>query len=283
MNQVAVKDYQVLDFLTNLKAQGSVEANSAILTGSLNAINNVISPEIIAGIITAKTIRADRIEGLEIYTDKLASLSAEVAVLSASTQSGSFAATTSGTIDISALNILGDQNTKGNSTIEGMLTVIKSITAPNLLISDFASFFGDVLFKGNVKFEGRPTFNSDTAGFAVIKAGQTSVNVNFDNEYQFVPVVTASIALPKTDDTKLEDAILSGNISYVITQRTTKGFVIKLNKAVAQDVSFSWVSLSVDKAKTFNSDNTPATVAPVTPDATKSAAFQSVLNQLNSR
>ena len=291
MNTIAPKDYKVLSFLENLKVQGGVEASSAILTGTLTAINKVISPEIIAGIITAKTIRADHIEGLEIFTDKLSSISKDVAVLAASTQSGQFVSTASGMLSVADLNInglvaiSGDISVKGNAVLEGMLTVLKTITTPNLLVSDFASFFGDVLFKGNTKFEGRPTFNSDTAGFAVVKTQDTSVTVNFDNEYTDMPVVTASIVLSKSkdklNDTKLEEQVLSGNVSYVITQRTTKSFVIKLNKPLDQDVSFSWVALSVTDAKTHNSNSVlPDQVSPV-PSATQSAAFQSVIDQIN--
>jgi hypothetical protein len=63
----------------------------------------------------------------------------------------------------------------------------------------------------------------------------------------------------------------------LVTQRTTKGFVIKLSKPAVEDVNFSWVSLSVQDAKTsgLNLDVTPL------PTATNSAAFQSILNQLN--
>ena len=76
---------------------------------------------------------------------------------------------------------------------------------------------------------------------------------------------------------QLEDSILNGNISYVITQRTTKGFVIRLNKPASEDITLSWVALSVKDAKTSGLN---LIVTPV-PMSTQSAAFQSILNQLN--
>jgi hypothetical protein len=95
-------------------------------------------------------------------------------------------------------------------------------------------------------------------------------------------VVTASIALDKVGDSvlqkQLEDSILNGNTAYVITQRTTKGFVIRLNKPAPEDINFSWVALSVQNAQT--SGMTPPIPTP-DPSATQSAAFQSILNQLN--
>ena len=177
--------------------------------------------------------------------------------------------------------VSADLNVRGNSMFEGMITVIKSIITPNLIVSDFATFFGDVIFKKNISVEGTATFNSDTAGFAVVNKGKDIVQVEFDNEYLSTPVITASMALDKSQDSiadkKLEDLILNGSISYVITGRTTKGFTIRLNKVAASDISFSWVALSVKNAKTQSSN----TNREFNPEATKSAGFQSIINQLN--
>jgi hypothetical protein len=177
--------------------------------------------------------------------------------------------------------VSADFNVGGNGFIQGALNVLNDLTTKNLLVSQFAYFIQDVVFKGNVRFNSTPTFNNDTAGFAVIQQGLDTVQVNFSQEYVNTPVVTASIALNKTGDSvlqkTLEDQILNGNISYVITQRTTKGFVVRLNKPAAEDINFSWVALSVQDAKTSGLD---LSVTPA-PMATNSAAFQSILNQLN--
>jgi hypothetical protein len=190
-------------------------------------------------------------------------------------------------LNLSSLNVNGlatvsaDLNVQGTGFFQGALNVLNDLTTKNLLVSQFAYFIQDVVFKGNVRFDSTPTFNSDTAGFAVIKQGLDTVQVNFNQEYVNTPVVTASIALGKTGDSvsqkTLEDQILNGNLSYVITQRDTKGFVIKLNKPAPEDINFSWVSLSVQDAKTsgLNLDVTPV------PTATDSAAFQSIIDQLN--
>ena len=253
------------------------------------AAGEIISPNIIADLITAKTIKADHIEGLEIMTNQLSALTNSVSVLAASTESAELASISANmnTLNLSSLNVNGlatfsaDLNVQGNSLINGALTVLNNITTNNLLVSDFAYFINDVVFKGNVRFASTPTFNNDTAGFAVIKQGQDSVQVTFNQEYVNVPIVTASITLDKTGDSvsqkALEDQILNGNVSYVITQRTTQGFVIRLNKSATEDINFSWVALSVQDAKTSGLDVTPT----VSPTATTSAAFQSITNQLN--
>jgi hypothetical protein len=242
------------------------------------------------GLIVADKIKANQIEGLDIFANRIAALEAKTAVLSDATGSAELAtvsaslppALTLTSLSVDGLaTVSGDLTIQGNGFIQGALNVLDNITTNNLLVSQFAYFINDVVFKGNVRFDSSPTFNSDTAGFAVIKKDSNSVQINFNQEYVNMPVVTASIALDKVGDDvaqkQLEDAILNGNISYVITQRTTKGFLIKLNQAAPEDISFSWVALSVKDAKVSGQN-----LAPIPPPAaTQSAAFQSILNQLN--
>ena len=290
---VSSKDRNVLSFLESLQNTGdSAILNSEILTGRVSALN-IVSPNIVADLITAKTIRADHIEGLDIFTNQLSSLTNAFSSLNLGTQSGELASTSAqfvpGALNLQNLNVVGlatisgQLNIKNDTLINGMLTVLSSITAPNLIISDFANFFGDVIFNGNVTFKQTPTFNSDTAGFAVIQKGDSQVEVDFSQEYINMPVVTASISLTKDSDSvkqkALEDAILNGNVSYIITQRTTKGFVIKLNKPIDNDISFSWVALSINNSKTSDSGTSGLAINPA---ATQSAAFQSILDGLSS-
>jgi hypothetical protein len=290
MNQISSGDQNTLAYLESLRDAGSAAFESSeVFTGKVVA-GEVISPNIIADLITAKTIRADHIEGLEILTNQLSALSNSVAVLSDATGSGQLATASAqlpSTLNLSSLNVNGlatisaDLNVQGNGFIQGALNVLDSITTNNLLVSQFAYFINDVVFKGNVRFNSTPIFNSDTAGFAVIQQGQDTVQITFDNEYADTPVVTASIALDKTGDDvsqkQLEDTILNGNLSYVITQRTTKGFTIRLNKPAPENINFSWVALSVQNVKT--SGINPVTPTP-DPSATQSAAFRSILNQI---
>ena len=247
-----------------------------------------------SGLVVADRIKANQIEGLEIFTNKLASLDSEFSSMSGSLNSSVLGESTqsanlnSSALNLSSLSVNGlatfssDTEFKGNSVVDGMLSVLKSVSTPNLLVSDFASFFGDVIFKKNVGFEGRPTFNSDTGGFAVIEKGDDTVSINFDQEYAQTPVVTASIALDqissRSAQIQLENSILNGNVRYLITNRNTKGFTIKLSQPSSENISFSWVAVSVKDAKTSSSKDS---LTSVNPSATSSAAFQSILNQLN--
>jgi len=46
-------------------------------------------------------------------------------------------------------------------------------------------------------FVGRPYYNSDTGGFAMVNQGQRSVDIAFDREILSQPVVNANVALEK--------------------------------------------------------------------------------------
>src|SRR5207249_4556352 len=81
----------------------------------------------------------------------------------------------------------------GNGQIEGILSIIDTLKANNFIATGIAEFFDNVVFHIDVRFEGRPAFNKDTAGHAVIKAGCNEVTITFEKEYANFPVVTASV------------------------------------------------------------------------------------------
>ena len=110
------------------------------------------------------------------------------------------------------------------------------------LFKDAVEFFGKVIFHSEVSFLGRPTFNSDSGGFAEIKAGALEVIVNFDQEYENIPIITGS-----------PDAA----VIYAISDVDTKGFKIKLSQAETRDIRFGWTATAISDAKTFVSTPEP--------------------------
>jgi hypothetical protein len=87
-------------------------------------------------------------------------------------------------------------------------------------------------------------FNKDTAGGAMILAGGEKVDVVFDKEYEYAPVVNVSLMTP----VKLD--------YYIVTNTSAKGFTILISPTTTQDVSFNWQAVAVDCAKVFVSDGT---------------------------
>ena len=209
--------------------------------GSFNIINNDLPGNnllvsfdsqgnaFFAGELMADVIRVNRIEGLE---EQIASLSAEIK-------------------DSLNLNVFGNFLTQ-QTTFKGE-TFFEKIT----------QFLGDIIFVG------RPTFNKDTAGYAVVKRGQRKVEVKFEKEYEKPPVVTASLIWDLDEATASVADKLSGffvpSTSYAVTSVSTKGFIIFLDEQAVTNLKFSWIALAVKDAVTFES---PETIATPTPEVT---------------
>ncbi len=142
-----------------------------------------------------------------------------------------------------------------------------------------AEFFDNVIFHSDVIFEGRPTFNKDTAGFATIHAGQQEVTITFDKEYADTPVTNATAVTPQLTDEqfqskvadeeclledgkdvcqqKLDDDYLGDAINFIITKKSTTGFTIRLSAIADKDLTFNWTALAVKDAQNFEITPTP--------------------------
>lgn len=218
--------------------------------------------------ITVDIIKANQVEGLEILTDKISSLSDRLNNLGSitSTPSAEVAGVATNSADSSSgLHI------KGESIFDGLVQILESLTTKNIIVTDWARFLSDVVFKGNTFFEGRPTFNSDTGGFVVIKAGDTEDKVEFTQEYLATPVVNVNLTLDNLErsvdesdeqyqkrQNDFEQAVFNNKIQYLITRRTTQGFDIKLDHPYGVDLKFSWSALAIKDAKVSQSSPLPS-------------------------
>jgi hypothetical protein len=144
--------------------------------------------------------------------------------------------------DSSGLTVLGPAEFKSESIFDKLVT-----------------FLANVIFKGDVFFFGRATFNKDTAGLAVVKQGADSVNVTFDREYAQMPYTNATPTMLAGNDGATQ-SILNGTIRYVVQNLSTKGFTIKLNQGAPTDLSFSWSAIATNG--TVPSVSGAATTAP---------------------
>ena len=231
------------------------------------------------GIVTAGTIRADRIEGLEVVTDQLQALSVAYGTLiekkQQSTPQGEASAesvlsspvlveglrsvTKLGVIEIEQATITFDLTAQGKVVAQGGLEVIgETVFKGKTLFEKVAIFAEEVIFKGKTKFETAPTFNKSTAGFARIRKGETFVEGKFAKEYEKTPVVQATLQYASDDrDAGAADRIenqwqfLQRKYVYAITDVTERGFTIILDKPAEEDILFSWMALSVDDPETL--------------------------------
>ncbi len=125
--------------------------------------------------------------------------------------------------------------TSSASLIEGNILnrVIQIITD---LFKNSVEFLGSVVFHSDITFLGRPTFNKDTAGYALIKAGSREVNISFEKAYTKKPVITVSLSL--SEGVKLDDLPL-----FAVYESSSQGFKIRLSRATISDLQFSWIAI----------------------------------------
>jgi hypothetical protein len=150
-----------------------------------------------------------------------------------------------------ALTEDGDVQVSGGLSVAGL-----AIFNGGLLVDEIGDEEGLLALRGDVEFFGRPYFTSDTAGFAIIYAGQTLVDVVFDREYLQQPIINTSISQNsgslETSAQDFANAIFNNDIRFVVVNKNEKGFQILLNKPAPTNIEFSWMALAVNNAKTFS-------------------------------
>ena len=212
---------------------------------------------------------------MEILTDKISSLQGQVAGLSTQSKDATSSAGLTPAFTELTDNSLYSNNTDKHSTRLGdiifekgqanldMIILGKLETQGALIVSKEATFKGETIFEklvsffGDIVFTGRPTFNRDTAGFALIKKGQRLVKVEFEKEYKEIPVVNINRVWEVENSTlsvidKL-DGFFMPKSEFVIAGLTPKGFTIVLEEPAVTDFKFSWTALAVKDTKTFES------------------------------
>lgn len=287
------------DILNSLMSQGTGLGNSEMVTDRLVAGLEVITPKITADTITAKTIKADQIEGLDIFTTKISSLQQSVMGLqdqiatdsSLITQEASSSAPVYNTsLVLQSLSVDGlatvsaDLRVEGNGLIEGIMHIADTLTTNNFIVNGLSDFFGSVMFHNNVTFANTPVFSPDTAGNVVIKKGTNSINITFTKDYPTNPIVNATISIIQntstTDQNALEQTIFSQGYQYIVTNISTKGFTILLNKNATDDIPFSWTALTVGDSSTL--PEVQSSLTPIQPILTPTVTQSTNSAQQNS-
>jgi hypothetical protein len=142
------------------------------------------------------------------------------------------------------LSVTGDSSFAGQAKFNGLS-----------FFSNTTTFDGDVVFSKQAEFSLPPLFNKDTAGYALIKAGDRRAKIVFDKPYISTPVVNASMTFEKDDnvDDSAAASLFGEDIRYIVVDKDQTGFTILLNKTPNRDIRFSWTVFSVKDPKIFES------------------------------
>lgn len=134
-------------------------------------------------------------------------------------------------LSVKTINASLDINARGALDVEGLATFNGQTNFQKQV--DFAARAN---FHNDIDIDGHPTFNTDTAGNAHIKAGKTSVHISFEKEYYTTPVVTLTLGNGQFTE-------------YSYANLTAKGFDVVVKNPANQDLDFSWIALSVKNSK----------------------------------
>lgn len=301
MGSVTSSSARILNhFLKQKEALESDTDMSEIVSDRIAAGLEVIAPRVVADEVIVRRLKASEIDlpatwiqealragGIEfVVKDEQVALS-EVASASTSAALDPVASMSAfpDMLTLQGLTVSGQATVsanlrvKGNSLVEGIATIIDTLITKNLIVNGVSDFFGKIIVRDDIELRGQLAVGNDTAGVAVIKKDTDHVDIQFAKPYDEVPLVTTSIALDTmidesaTDDVKvqqeeaqsrLEEAILSGNIQYVVTRKNKKGFTIKLNRKAPEDIQFAWTTLGVKALRTEQSsiEHVSVTVVP---------------------
>jgi len=157
-----------------------------------------------------------------------------------------------------------------NLEVSGELVVYKKAEFQGpAFFRKIVEFFDTVIFHNKVEFQSEATFTADTAGYAIIPAGNKKVDVTFTKPLSVTPVVTVTLkTLTKLD-------------AYRVTNESNKGFTIEMVPTQSQDIEFSWTALSVSEIHTTKNEATP-TPTPASPQPTPSASVSPGISTLPS-
>jgi hypothetical protein len=272
------------DALGNAVFNGTINANSI-------SANSLQSPELTAIVANANALSstvADLVSSSAFFASTTASLASTTAQLaSTTTDISSTTADLANKIALiqNAIMTISSSTPTVNfqdllNTATGTLSLNPPLrVAGGLQVDSISSTSGGATtFNNDVVFFGRPYLNSDSGGFALIPSGKQKVDVTFTNAYIDQPVVNVTMTL---DNASTSDAtaqtIFANGVSYLVTNKSTNGFTILLNKAAPTDIAFSWTAFAVNGAKTFTfidqpASSTPTSTPPTPPDNASSTS-----------
>ncbi|KKP69217.1 MAG: Collagen triple helix repeat protein [Candidatus Moranbacteria bacterium GW2011_GWE1_35_17] len=204
---------------------------------------NIVSSEdgktVFKGIIVADSIKANRIEGLEFVTTQLSDADAQLVKFGE----------TIANLTNEIANLDSQMADLSSSFKVKNLEVLSLAKLKELSVSGAVLFKGDVEFQGlasfkkDVEFSGKVMFDEDSAGYAIIKSGETKVEVRFEKEYVVTPIITTTLRTGINLDW------------YRVTDESTRGFVIEIDPEKDKDIKFAWTAVAVRDVKTTESDN----------------------------
>jgi hypothetical protein len=199
----------------------------------------------VKGTLYADKIVANQIEGIEVLTDKVSSLQAQISAAK-TTAAGSVPPPPTPIVSLTSLK---------DVQVVSLTSLAQIESKGGLQVDKDAQFNGKTLFQllaqfnGPVKFNGAVSYNNDAGGTAVVKKDAQHVEITFSKEYATTPMITSNYLFNDTDPLlaqAFQKRLLDAGYTYIVTQVNTKGFEILLNRPATEDISFNWLATLIN-------------------------------------
>ncbi|MCH8748863.1 hypothetical protein IH781_03905, partial [Patescibacteria group bacterium] len=133
-------------------------------------------------------------------------------------------------------DLLGELTVRSDVTLYAQLIVDTINIANALFVHGDTTLFGNLLVEGDVDIKGELSLSDQQAGLATIPRGGKEVEVTYTKPFIKTPLVLASPQVPISQ--------------YWIAEQTSAGFIIRTSELADEDISFSWLTLTVEEPKT---------------------------------
>ncbi|MFA5947926.1 MAG: tail fiber domain-containing protein, partial [Candidatus Gracilibacteria bacterium] len=119
--------------------------------------------------------------------------------------------------------------------IETLGSLIQGSSNESIITGD--TNITNAIISGTLNILGNVMFNKDTAGGARVQTGYDSVQIKFEKEYLYIPIINITL---------LSEIDLN---YYIVKDISTKGFTIKISQTAPFDIDFNWQAFAVEGPK----------------------------------
>jgi hypothetical protein len=129
-----------------------------------------------------------------------------------------------------------DFTMRGKVRIEAEATITGTLLVDMITVSRLLTVGGNTTLLGDLEIKGELSLSNQQSGFATIPRGGKEVEVKYPKAFAKAPLVQVT---PQG---------LAGH--YWVSKQTPTGFIITLAELTPQDVTFNWVTLTVEAPQT---------------------------------
>jgi hypothetical protein len=232
-DQIMIGEKTLAEYISDnsgggLASQGETSQGEALQKQIAELKDQVASISAVLGVATASDAASLQSAELQALRDSIVQKEQEIASLSASSNQQLASSSGEGKFD--------NLRVTGSGLIEGVLTVLDTLNVQSLIVNGVSTFFGEVIFKDQVKFQKGIVLAKDNAGVVTVEKGSKSVKVVFSTAYDIIPVVNATLLVKDS---------LPQNLVYGVKDVSERGFTLVLNRQAEEDVEFSWIAITV--------------------------------------